>query len=92
MGRLSSGFIVVFPFLSSDFLEHNSDTKRDPPGLERCLQFVAFFFGLRSHCQKARQKNKFPFAALVHNPSALRSLCGHVQSYSIARLVNAQPS
>jgi hypothetical protein len=56
------------------YLDDEPHPERDPFVGERCLQFFAFLFSLRSRCEKPRQKDKFPVAALVHNPSALRSL------------------
>src|SRR6267378_274871 len=66
------------------FLSDSPHAKRDLVR-ERPLQFVAFRFSLRSRCEEPRKKDKFSVAALVHNTSARRSLCGHGESYSIAK-------
>src|SRR5713101_2817601 len=68
-------------------LNDNPHAKRGPFSECERRQFFAFFaflFSLRLRCEKPRQTDKFPIALLVHNPSALRSLCGHRKSYSIA--------
>jgi hypothetical protein len=46
-------------------------------GVERCLEFIAFFFGLRSRGEKLRQPDKSLVPVFVNNPSAPS---GHDQS------------
>ncbi len=79
--RIHWALVFRLQLLSSLPPCNNSDTQRDPLGLG-CLQLVAFFFGLRPRCERPRQKDIFPFAALVHNPSAQSSNCSNKYSKS----------